>query len=44
MRAWLTITWGISDKPSSTSWMRPVRVILVRSCGSGRQKATSLTQ
>ncbi len=44
MRAWLTMTCGNSDRPSSVSSTRPVRVIRVRSCGSGRQKETSLTQ
>ena len=44
MRRWVEITWGISDKPSWTSWIRPVRATLVRLCGAGRQKATSLTQ
>ena len=44
IRAWLTITCGNSESPSSVSSTRPVRVIRVGSSGSGRQKVTSLTQ
>ena len=44
MRAWFTITCGISDRPSSTSWMRSVRSIVAGSDADGVQKVVSLTQ
>src|SRR4051794_9016901 len=40
----VTITGGISDEPSSTSWMRPVRVILARWAEVRRGTGRSLTR
>ena len=43
-RAWFTIRCGNSDSPSAVSCTRPVRTILDRSPGDGRQNTVSFTQ